>query len=465
MKRMFVGLAVAAALVMVGCGGKDDGSSNSSGTSGSGASSGSSGTSGSGSTSGSTGSSSSSSSTGGGPWSLYNHSPFPTVPNVSGGPTLDKVQLITITFDGYAYRDTVEGFGDWLVGSDWLNTVGEDYGVGQGEHYAKVHLSDPAPGSITDSQVQFALAAYIDTGVLPMPAGVAADTDGGSPEADGGSPDTDGGSATADPLTEPLYAIYFPSSSTITFDGNQGTSCQDFGGYHSFFNYHGVNVSYAVLPTCEIGSYTVPSLEVAASHETIEAATDPFPQSSFNDPNTTSYSLEDYNSPWSFIPGEVGDLCVGTQYQDVSGYWVQRSWSNSAALAGTGSPCVPAPSYVYFNVSTDYTNVIPASPGETVTNNVTAWTDREYTQPWHVKVQLYQSSFYPQYTFSTADGHSLTEQSGFNAYVQMRDRDTATLSVTVPANASRGRDFTSLIITSETGNGEYTMWPVAIYVQ
>jgi hypothetical protein len=292
MKRTFWGLAAVATMILAGCGGNPAGSSTStSGSTGTSANAGSSGTTGTGSTSGSNASTGSTGTTG--PWSEFDHSPFPIVPNVSNGPTLNRTQLVVITFDGYAYRSDMESFADWLVGSSWLTAVGADYGVGAGEVYQKVHLSTPAPSTISDSQIQSDLAAMIDDGTLPFPAGATplpgtlsipltdAGTvdDAGSPDLDAGSlddagiPDVDAGTVddagipvvdagspqtdAGEPLTEPLYTIYYPESTTIKLDQND-VSCSSFGGYHSYFTYRGVKVSYAVLPTCDSGGFTEP---------------------------------------------------------------------------------------------------------------------------------------------------------------------------------------------------------------
>jgi hypothetical protein len=94
--------------------------------------------------------------------------PLPQVP-YQGGHTIQSVQLITVTFAGYSLRSEVEAFGDWLVQSNWLETVGAEYGAGAGTHVAKIALADPAPARITDAELQALLAQRIADQSLPAP--------------------------------------------------------------------------------------------------------------------------------------------------------------------------------------------------------------------------------------------------------------------------------------------------------
>jgi len=86
------------------------------------------------------------------------HPPFPTIPDL-GGPTFANPRLVTVTFPGYSRKDDVEAFGDWIDASEWLSTVGSDYGIQSATHPSKIVLSDPAPAQIIDEMVQELLAA------------------------------------------------------------------------------------------------------------------------------------------------------------------------------------------------------------------------------------------------------------------------------------------------------------------
>lgn len=482
MKRMNMALAALAAAALAGCGGSSPaGSGSSSGTTGtqitsggsiggsSGATtgtstSGSSGTSTSGST-GTTGGSSGSSGTTGGStgstgttagFTVAPHDPFPQVPNVSGTPTLHHVQLVTVTYNGYAHQSEVEAFGDWIVGSSWLTTVGADYDIHTGTHVAKARLTDTPPTSITDAQIQSLISAKIADGTLPAPGATLPNS--------------------TDTLTEPLYTIYFPGTTTISLQGSN--SCQAFGGYHNFMTYTpsggtATKVSYAVLPTCPAGwsgASEIDGVTVAMSHELIEAASDPFPYTG-GATDTSSYVIEDYNNPWSFIPGEIGDLCVGDEYTDsASGYRVQRVWSNTAAAATPGqSPCIPAGTDPYFNVSTDLVTSQVAAAGATVTYHVRAWSSGPVNGgKWGVAVYPYQASFNPHYTLTTADGQSVTDANP-QGYVTMGNGDTATFTVTIPAGTTNqscgGYCYSSMMLASSMTGASFNMWPTAVFVQ
>src|SRR5207302_9488968 len=77
-----------------------------------------------------------------GPFDTAAHVPFPQMPS-HGGTTLPKLQLVTVTFQGYPYRSFVESFGDFVVNSQWLAAVTQDYGPLTATHLAKYALHPP----------------------------------------------------------------------------------------------------------------------------------------------------------------------------------------------------------------------------------------------------------------------------------------------------------------------------------
>jgi len=116
------------------------------------------------------------------------------------------------------------------------------------------------------------------------------------------------------------------------------------------------DVVYAIVPRCDeyktAADVTIAGADFvtfAASHELLEAATDPL--TTLGKP---AYDhVDDAHVLWGTVFNtEVGDLCARGQRWDSAtkevGYAVQRMWSNSAAKAGR-DPCVPAPGDVYFN--------------------------------------------------------------------------------------------------------------------
>jgi hypothetical protein len=367
----------------------------------------------------------------------------------NGGPTLHHVQLVTITYSSYAYQSDVESFGDWVVASSWYTTAGADYGVQAGTHVQKVRLPGTltAPTAIADADIQTFLDSKINDGTLPAP----------------------GALVNGVVLTEPLYAIYYPETTTITLPdgaGGQIQSCQGFGGYHAEFNptQHAGAVSYAVLPVCpsqDPNSTDLQQLTLAASHELIEAATDPFP---YNNPG---YTLTDSNVPWTFIPGEVGDLCYTTAYVDPSAGWtVQPVWSNSAATrsASTGeSPCVPwIPNQPFVDVTTDITYTALIQAGGSVTYQLSAFSNQAVAG-WYSGMFQAGGNLTASWSM-TANGQTVT-QSSSNPYIQVNNGDTGTITVTAPAGAQANDYALFYLISSNSSTSSFTFWPIVVYVQ
>jgi hypothetical protein len=140
-----------------------------------------------------------------------------------------------------------------------------------------------------------------------------------------------------------------------------GTSCNDFYGYHGDFQLGTSSqyVTYSVVARCPPfpGASAIDSLTSIASHELVEAATDPLAID-----NPAYLSPDTDHEAWG-IPagGEVGDMCEG--YGNVFytpadvPYLVQRTWSNKAAAAGS-DPCQPAGLMPYYNAAAALTDEI-----------------------------------------------------------------------------------------------------------
>src|SRR6185369_12451415 len=88
-------------------------------------------------------------------------------------------------------------------------------------------------------------------------------------------------------------------------------------------------IAFVVIPRC---SYSAgDELMVAtnvATHEIIEAATDPFPRSN------PAWQMDNANGPleaWLMLTGgEIADLCLNQSYDEREGFTVQDIWSNAA---------------------------------------------------------------------------------------------------------------------------------------
>ena len=352
------------------------------------------------------------------------HPAFPTVPNPDKGPVISAVQIVTITFAGYTYEKQIQDFADFVPGSQWLSIVGKDYGIGNGASFKKVSLTDTAPATISDQQIAKYIATKIGDGTLPKPS-----------DAPGGA-------------SQMLYMIYYPSTTKISLPSGPGQvaqSCYDFGGYHNSTVQNGMKFAYAVLPTCkyvEVGNTAFDSLTFSASHELIEALTDPYPES------TSSYVISDYNSPWAGTGGEVGDLCLDQDYVE-NGYFLQRSWSNAAAMASQ-DPCIPAPTdEVMYDAYPDMSamDTLSMKAGQKTTVTFTGWSSAP-TSDWHLDVFPFQGNFNPGASFDKST---------------LNNGQTATLTLSIPANTPSG-SYTSLIVISGHSMTDYHYWPLAVYI-
>ncbi len=248
-------------------------------------------------------------------------SPFdlPTVVS-SGGPVLSAPRVQPIYFPGFAFRTDIDAFLSKLPGSTYWPTTVTEYGVGDLTILPSVVTSVSSGTAQSDSTIPGLLAQVF-----------AAD-----------------GAALGTPSGDTIYLLLFPSTTTITAQGQ--VMCTDTGpsGYHTEYTLNGTSVAGIVLPACMTyaGDSTltgVQALTPTISHEIIESATDPFTTT-----RPAYFDVDDRHAIWSVAinGGEVADLCENETPDlitpDDIGYPVQRIWSNAAANAGQ-SPCVPVP--------------------------------------------------------------------------------------------------------------------------
>jgi hypothetical protein len=305
-----------------------------------------------------------------------------------------------------------------LVASSWLSIVGADYGVGLGQVTGSIVLDggpSGGPAEVTDSDIDNLLTQLILDGGVPAPS------------------------------ANTVYVLAYPESTVIS--DNLGTSCQNFTAYHGRFLLGTTWVPYCVIPTC--GAYpgsviTVEDMvDVALSHEFIEAATDPVSTTT-----TAGYHILDPDNPWTYSGGEVADLCDTSPpyHAPDAGFIAQRVWSNSAAELGTESPCVPAPAgETYFNVGIEphVTVVLDAgfSKAQTVTFALTGWS----TAP------MGDWSVYANQTSGTIEINPLLNGISY-AIINLNNGRTATLVITVPAGTPSGSYAGVAVISGTTTN-------------
>jgi hypothetical protein len=360
------------------------------------------------------------------------HPDFPQIPD-HGGPIVAGVQLITVTFAGYPFESDVQSFGDFIVASQWVANVGQEYGVGPGAHVAHAVLPS-APAVVTHTDIEGILIAAIESHVLPAPA------------------------------KDSVYAVYFPASTTVKlFAGDQG--CLTSYGYHYSRPYEGQRLTYFAIPDCSALDPTVDYHAILypdASHELIETLTDP----SMTDP---AYLLESAMNAWSQFGGEVADECAGLSTNE-AGYTLTRVWSNQAAASGQ-DPCQPAsPSAIVYDVAPSQT-VVTIAAGHSATISLMGWSSAPKAPWWLTAYMGYESAFNPK---PQLGGPVVSFGPTVGAGTTITNGQTTTLTLSVPAGAQSGSigsvfidsfdqqppsTFTSLFLFPRND------WPILIRVQ
>jgi hypothetical protein len=133
------------------------------------------------------------------------------------------------------------------------------------------------------------------------------------------------GSGTMTVDTNIIYGVYLPPGMKVTMSG--GASCSTFCGYHSHFNYGGLDIRYAVFPYLDCNACKLSTLSVAdmmtivASHEIREAVTDPQLNAWYDD--------QGY---------EADDKCAWHNLYRMTngGLWVQPEFSNGGTTTPDG---------------------------------------------------------------------------------------------------------------------------------
>jgi hypothetical protein len=313
--------------------------------------------------------------------------------------------------------------------SYWAQTTSE-YGVGPLTVLPAIMLTDPAPKSVTDAMLE---------------SSVASNTSGANPAW-----------GTADPST--IYLFVLPEG-TIEADA-EGACCTGYDGYHFQTDVRVgsgvVTVPYALSCACPgfdgPGITDLQERTIDMSHELVETATDPFPDS---DP---AYTQEDDDDMvWTLVTdGEVADMCEFNDDANVippgSTYMVQRSWSNAAA-ARFENPCVPVVTTTpYFNsfprlgtISYDggrlTTRGIKIPLGQSQTIDVALMSGATVAQEWGVSAYDYDDAILGATSGSTLRPPSFTGGDG------------ATYRLTItPTGADSYLNGEAFIIWSDYGN-------------
>jgi hypothetical protein len=242
-----------------------------------------------------------------------------------------------------------------------------------------------------------------------------------------------------------LLVLYLPTTSTVDLGGGFTIGCGQLGdSYHSGAMYGTARYAYAIVLGCPFGGLTPLAVaEDVASHEIIEAMTDPYPFA-------PAYLLTSPDEPWSVLGGEVADLCAGLSTTE-NGYTVQRVWSSSQVARGD-VPCIPVPAAPPYRAVSSETTVAPISAGQTMQLVLQAWSSAP-APPWHI-------------TVVDATGTLAGTQPQLDR-ASVGNGDAASVKVTAPATAASGQYEVYQVLSSETMNpyaGQFTSWAVAVYV-
>ena len=243
--------------------------------------------------------------------------------------------IVPIFFGADPDRAAIESFLRALPSSTYWKTVTALYGVGETKVAPSVVVSESLPATLSDGNARAWLETHLDGPSAPL-----------------GAPDPSA-----------IYVLFVPR--TTTFGFGSSVSCKDLGGYHSFTRVGATGIAYALVGRCaHLGGLSgLDVVTVGASHELIEAATNPS-----IDESPAFGTVDDDHVAWAMEPGaEVADMCdrFSDAYikPDDLGFMVERVWSNASAAAGH-HPCVPVvPGEVYFNVIPSFDEPVSVKVG------------------------------------------------------------------------------------------------------
>ncbi len=282
------------------------------------------------------------------------HAPLPTVfPHT--GTVLSAMQLVTITYAGYAAAPDVVAFGDALVASSWYRTTGAEYGVSQATHYKQVVLDAP-PATLDRNHLAAQILDLIASGGVAPPG------------------------ASNNQL---LFLLYLPVPQPAAL----GADLAGVSGYHEMLTLGSERFSIAVVIDDGSGLATTTT---RAAHQVIDAATDPYLP-----PNNGYYADPPQTDPWSLLRREVADLCEGEDAVIEGRFAFPRVYSNTAAVASM-TPCTPVrPGDVYYDVTAEPSQIQTIGRGGSFKFRLTGWSTGPLPS-WNVRVRAAASSMLSQ---------------------------------------------------------------------
>jgi hypothetical protein len=226
-----------------------------------------------------------------------------------GGPVLTNVHVSPIFWNsGTQFQANLNPFYNDVPNSPLFTLLSQYRAIGHGNGQAGF-VDNRATRSVRDSAVQTEVLRVINLGT-----------------------------AVAPPSANTYYPVHFPSGMSVTApDGSR--SCVQFCAYHGTFavqNSAGqvININYGVVPDqgggcaggCGGNAQRVNNLTSVASHELVEAVTDP----AVGLATTFAPPLAFYD----MTNGEIGDICNGQQGTTTGNghnYVIQLEFSNAAS--------------------------------------------------------------------------------------------------------------------------------------
>jgi hypothetical protein len=240
----------------------------------------------------------------------------------NGGHVLTAPVVVTVTWSSDTQAATWNALGDAIGPSSYWHTINGEYGVGPATSGTANHVSitTTAPAQMSDQD--------LDTLVSQHAA-----------------------SDWPKPTANTIYAVYLAPTTTLYFGGlpdagGQDVCQQGVGGYHS--TTQSGNYVYAIMPQCQ--GFQAGDIEMAATHELNEAATDPSGGGGYVGFDNNHLAFEFFNQ----FQDELGDACESyketTDTTDFTPYTAQRQWSNKSAAAGSHW-CLPALNEPFYNTT------------------------------------------------------------------------------------------------------------------
>jgi hypothetical protein len=222
-----------------------------------------------------------------------------------GGPVLKSVNVIPVYWNSaVAFQANLNSFYTDFTSSSssmYASLLTQYSGIGAGTR-GTPYVGNQTATSTTDASVKAYLTGLFNAGTLPKP------------------------------TANNYYPVHFPAGVTVT-DSSGAKSCVTWCAYHGTYVYNGVNVNYGIIPDqgggcaggCGADPQRVNNLTSVASHELVEATTDP----AVGLATTYAAPLAWYNKTY----GEIGDICNGQQATITANghtYVVQKEWSNAS---------------------------------------------------------------------------------------------------------------------------------------